>query len=59
VTSAPLNVALPDEKEAPFLEVAAAADAILVTGNVKHFPKPARKGVPVMTPREFLETLKL
>ncbi len=41
---------LPDESDRPFLDVALAADAWLVTGNLKHFP-----GVPkVIGPAELL-----
>ena len=53
-----LPASLPDPKDTPFLEVAAAAGAILITGNVKHFPKRARAGVTVMTPKEFLDSLR-
>ena len=58
VAAAPLAVTLPDPKDLPFLEVAAAAEAILVTGNRRHFPKRMCKGVTVATPREFLEILR-
>ena len=49
-----LHVNLPDESDRVFLEIAHAAGAILVTGNIKHFPKRARKGVKVVSPGEFL-----
>ena len=58
VAAAPLAAALPDPKDLPFLEVATASNAILVTGNLRHFPKKARKGVTVASPREFLELLR-
>lgn len=45
---------LPDEYDAPFLEVAKASGAILVTGNMKHFPEEKRSSVTVETPTEFL-----
>ena len=49
----PLGVALPDEDDRPFLEVAAAtADRILVTGNTRHYPTRARGQVTVLTPTE-------
>lgn len=54
----PLPCKLPDPGDLPFLEVAAASDAILVTGNLRHFPKKARKGVTVASPREFLDLLR-
>ena len=46
---------LPDPDDAPFLAVASAARCVLVTGNLRHFPKSARAGVTVMSPREFLD----
>ena len=49
---------LPDESDLPFLEVALAAEAVLVTGNTRHFPAKARKGVRVVSPAEFLELLR-
>ena len=56
VTSLPLPAAkLPDIDDLPFLEVAAAAQATLVTGNVRHFPPDQRAGVAVLSPAEFLE----
>lgn len=53
-----LHVGLSDESDRVFLEVAHAAGAILVTGNIKHFPKRARKGVTVVNPRKFLDLLR-
>jgi len=52
---APLPSPLPDPDDSPFLEVAlsAAADC-LVTGNVKHFPKRCRAGMPVLSPQQFI-----
>jgi len=58
VAAAPLAAILPDPKDMPLLEVAMASDAILVTGNLRHFPEEARKGVTVVSPREFLELLR-
>jgi putative PIN family toxin of toxin-antitoxin system len=64
--SVPLNVILPDASDLPFLEVSAAADARLVTGNLRHFPESARKktctpdrphGVSVVSPAEALQLL--
>jgi putative PIN family toxin of toxin-antitoxin system len=50
---------LSDPNDTPFLEVAAATpDKVLVTGNLKHFPRSARKGVSVLSPREALALLK-
>lgn len=47
---------LPDPEDTPFLEVAASTpDKVLMTGNVKHYPRPACHGVTVLSPREALE----
>ena len=46
-----------DPKDAPFLALAHAAGAWLVTGNLKHFPKVARHGVTVLSPAEYLDQL--
>ena len=54
----PLPVALPDADDLPFLEVASDEGVPLVTGNTRHYPKRARCGVEVLSPREFLETLR-
>ena len=58
VAALPLDADLPDEGDRPFLEVAHAAQATLVTGNVRHFPEGSRKGATVLTVREFLDTLR-
>ncbi|MCX5877879.1 MAG: putative toxin-antitoxin system toxin component, PIN family [Deltaproteobacteria bacterium] len=54
----PLPAQLPDPGDMPFLEVAASAGAILVTGNTRHYPKRSRVGVTVLSPREFIELLR-
>lgn len=51
----PLAVGLPDPDDLPFLEVASAAGAMLVTGNMRHYPKKARAGVVVLSPADLLE----
>jgi predicted nucleic acid-binding protein len=55
VQAQPLPIHLPDPDDVMFIEVAVAgvADA-LVTGNPKHFPASQRRGVRVLTPREWL-----
>jgi predicted nucleic acid-binding protein len=58
VPAYPLAVDLPHAPDLPFLEVAASADAILVTGNLRHYPTQQRAGVAVATPAEFLELLR-
>ena len=54
----PLAVELPDPRDLAFIEVAVAADAALVTGNARHFPRHARAGISVLSPREFIEALR-
>ena len=46
-----------DPKDAPFLALAKAAGAWLVTGNLKHFPERGRDGVTVMAPADYLAHL--
>jgi hypothetical protein len=49
---------LPHLDDLPFLEVAKATGAILVTGNMRHFPTRQCAGVTVMSPRELLDHLR-
>jgi putative PIN family toxin of toxin-antitoxin system len=44
---------LPDPDDAPFAECALALDCPLVTGNKRHFPASAIRGLPLLTPAEF------
>ncbi|MBN1625736.1 MAG: putative toxin-antitoxin system toxin component, PIN family [Deltaproteobacteria bacterium] len=46
---------MPDEGDAPFLEMAITEDVPLVTGNLKHFPEKLRKGCTVLSPMQFLK----
>jgi len=56
VASSPLPVRLPDPSDEPFLESAVAGKAdCLITGNTRHFPSARRQGVPILSPREFLD----
>jgi putative PIN family toxin of toxin-antitoxin system len=56
VIGQPLRMHLPDEDDEPFLEVALSAGAdALITGNLKHFPSKARRGMLVLLPVDFLE----
>ena len=48
------SVSLPDPDDAPFAECAHAAEVPLVTGNLRHFPKAACRGVRVLTPAQFV-----
>lgn len=55
----PLRRSLPDDDDAPFLEVAIAAQVDgLITGNQAHFPPDRRMGVRVITPRDFLAQVR-
>ena len=47
----------PDPKDAPFLALAHASGAWLVTGNLKHFPESALGGVRVISPADYLAHL--
>ena len=58
VAGDPLPVRLPDPNDEAFLEVAAASDAILVTSNLRHYPRSSRGHVTVLTPAELLEVLR-
>jgi putative PIN family toxin of toxin-antitoxin system len=49
--------ACPDPKDKPFLALAHAAGAWLVTGNIKHFPETARQGVTVISTADYLAHL--
>jgi len=53
----PWPYAVPDPEDAPFLALAHAAGAWLITGNLKHFPEKARRGVTVLSPAEYLAHL--
>ncbi|MBX6378039.1 MAG: putative toxin-antitoxin system toxin component, PIN family [Clostridia bacterium] len=55
VVAPPQGVVLPDPDDVMFVEVALAggADAI-VTGNRSHFPDGMCRGIPVLSPAEFL-----
>jgi hypothetical protein len=53
-----IDATLPHEDDRPFLEVAAATGAPLVTGNIRHFPPDACKDVHVLEPAAFLDLLR-
>lgn len=59
IVSRPLGSHLPDPDDLPFLEVAAAAATVLVTGNLRHYPAGQRGEVRVLSPRDFLSLLGL
>lgn len=52
-TRLPLNI--PDPSDGVFLETVHASGAILITGNLRHFPADSRSGAQVLSPREFLQ----
>lgn len=59
VSSPPAGISLPDPDDVPFLEVAISGSAdSLVTGNLRHFPRPIRRGLAfrIQAPTEFLKT---
>ena len=55
VDAEPLSVELPDQSDRMFIEVAISglADCI-VTGNKRHFPAKACRGVRILSPAEFV-----
>ena len=55
VAAPPLKLNLPDPTDTAFAEVAAAAEASLVTGNGRHFPAEGCAGITVLSPAAFLE----
>ncbi len=46
---------LQDKGDVPFLEIALSEEVPLVTGNSKHYPKEARRGCTVLSPRQFVD----
>jgi putative PIN family toxin of toxin-antitoxin system len=49
---------LPDPDDEPFLAVAGATGSVLVTGNLRHFPRRLRRGVAVRSPRQLFDELR-
>lgn len=51
------TLSLPDPDDVKFLEVASALEpsAVVITGNIRHFPEESRGSVRVVTPHDFLE----
>lgn len=54
VAAPPLACELPDSDDLPFLEVAAQAEAALITGNTAHYPEAVRGEIQVVAPGEFI-----
>lgn len=56
VNPMPLGIDLRDPGDMPFLECAVSGNAdVLVTGNLRHFPRATHKLVRVLSPQQFLE----
>jgi putative PIN family toxin of toxin-antitoxin system len=49
------NILMPDESDRIFYDTAQASGAILITGNIKHFPTASN----IMTPADFLKKCHL
>ena len=58
VAAVPLQVTLADPTDLPFLEVARTADAMPVTGNLRHFPKCVCGPIMAVSPAEFLNMVR-
>ncbi len=60
VPAQPLRLSLPDPDDRAFVEVAVAGRAdVIVTGNVRHFvPRKGTLGIPVLTPRELVDSMR-
>ena len=48
---------LPDPDDAPFAEYASWAQCPLVTGNKRHYPTTLTKGIVILSPSEFVQSL--
>ncbi len=48
---------MPDQCDAPFLEVAMEAKVPLITGNIRHYPDVWRQECAVISPADFLDRL--
>ena len=58
IVAAPLHLEIPDLSDAPFIEIALSGKAeYLITGNLKHFPRNALKGLTVFSPTEFVRAI--
>lgn len=58
VNPSPLDIKLPDPDDLIFVETASAADAdALVTGNKRHFPAKALRGITLLSPAEFISLI--
>ncbi len=57
ITSASLKDSLPDQDDTPFLECATAANVVLVTGNLRHYPVSQTGAVRVISPAVYVRSL--
>lgn len=57
-SAVPLAHPLPDPDDEPFLEIAIAASAPLITGNMRHFPAVLRSSAALFSPAAFVEKLR-
>ena len=48
---------LPDPDDAPFAECASLAQCPLITGNKRHYPTNLTKGIVILSPSEFVQSL--
>lgn len=48
----------PDGDDLVFLALAKQERAVLITGNLKHYPEAIRDGVTIQSPREYLDAWK-
>ncbi len=56
VEPAAIEFRLQDPDDEVYLATASAGDAqVLITGNIRHFPKRLYRGIEILTPSEFLE----
>ncbi len=58
VAALPSDIEFPDSDDRPFFDVARHANAVLVTGNKKHFPVENVFGVEILAPSEFMAKIK-
>ena len=59
VTAAPLAEPLPDSDDEASLAIALTGKAqYLVTGNLHHYPAQSRRSMPVVSPREFVDSYR-
>jgi len=54
ISSVSTGVVLPDPTDSKFLSCAQAADAIVVTGNLKHFPKERCRGIEIVNAAQLM-----